>query len=234
MRFKFLQGKGLAVTICLLVALTTAVAHGDTFTSTITSGNDAISPYPGPYGTVTVDLTSSTTATVTFDSGSSGGFTYLFIDTNAADLNVNASTFTATFVSATGPSTGGFASPSFVKFGSGNVDGQGSFNLTTTMFDGTDHASTQIVLDLTNTSGTWASAADVLAATGLDAAAHLVVFNSNSVVNGTQLATGFAGESGGSGASSGSLPGPEPSSLALIGSGLFGFGALLRRRLKKS
>jgi hypothetical protein len=170
---------------------------------------------------VTVNLTSATTAQITFNSGSSGGFTYLFIDGGSADVNVNATSFTDAFVSATGPATGGFQSPSFVSFGSGQVDGIGNFNLTTTMFNGTDHPSNQIVFNITDTSGQWASAASVL--TPSAAAAHVVVFASNNVVNGQQLATGFVGSAGSPSVPDGGV------TLVLLGGVLVGVETLRRK-----
>ncbi|HQT95645.1 MAG TPA: hypothetical protein PK435_13510 [Thermoanaerobaculaceae bacterium] len=52
---------------------------------TLNAGNSALTGYPSPYGTVTVDLTSSTTANLTYKGGSSGQYTYLFGDSGMAD-----------------------------------------------------------------------------------------------------------------------------------------------------
>src|SRR5690349_15657427 len=49
--------------------------------------------YAGPFGTVCVTLTSNTVAKVTFNT--SDATKYLFIDSNVADLNVNATSFQA-------------------------------------------------------------------------------------------------------------------------------------------
>jgi hypothetical protein len=91
-------------------------------------GNNAVGGFPRPYGSVYVSLTGQT-ATITFNAGSSGGFNYLFIDSSSVDVNVNSSSFTEAFVSATGPSTGGFSPPTPANnpFGSGNVDGFGNW-----------------------------------------------------------------------------------------------------------
>src|SRR5438445_5419734 len=80
----------------------------------------------GPYATATVALLTATTATVTFDSLTNGGFIYLMGAVNAVALNVNASTFTA---SATGSnSILGFTPGPYTNGGSGNVAGFGIFN----------------------------------------------------------------------------------------------------------
>jgi hypothetical protein len=48
------------------VLLLPSIARADTIVSTLGTGNSDISGYTGPYGTVTIDLTSSTTADITF------------------------------------------------------------------------------------------------------------------------------------------------------------------------
>jgi VPDSG-CTERM motif len=176
-------------------------AKADT-TYTLSSPNTAVSAYPAPYGTVTVHLTDSTHATVTFNAASSGGYSYLFIDGGAAAVNVRATSWTITTIASVTPATGGFvAQPAGwpQSGGSGNEDGFGVFNQTVNGFDGTDHAMSQISFTLTNTSGTWNNSNVVLIANSqfAFAAAHIVVFNSNNVTNGAQLATGFVATGGG-------------------------------------
>jgi len=77
-----------------LTALFLAFATGvlaDTFTSTLDTGNSAISGFTGPYGSVSVDLTSSTTATITFTSLTNAGNIYLFGDGSirSTDLHIH-------------------------------------------------------------------------------------------------------------------------------------------------
>jgi VPDSG-CTERM motif len=170
-------------------------AKADTFTSDIGSGNTAISAYSGPYANVTITLVNSTTATVTFTSLTNGGNIYLMGDGSSADLNVNASTFSVSGVTST--QLAGFNSGGFLGTSSGNVDGLGSFNLQLNFFDGYTWSKNSISFTLTNTSGTWASASNVLFfnSNGFDAAAHIYVSDGN--VADTALATGFAGETGG-------------------------------------
>ena len=115
------------------------------------------------FGDVCVNLDTSTVATITFTSAAN----YTFVDGNIADVQVNASSFTDAFVSDT---TG--SSPTA---GSKNVNGYGTFNLTWENGAASDHENT-FVFTVTNTSGTWASAADVLTnnGSGFDAAAHVL------------------------------------------------------------
>jgi hypothetical protein len=121
------------------------------------------------FGTVTVGLTGQT-ATITFDSNTS--LDYHFIDSSAAAVQVNASTFTFAILNDT----------SFLNFSSGdNVNGFGTFNLVVNNTDGWADRVDTISFTVTNTSGTlWSSPSDVLAFNGhtqnggpFDAAAHV-------------------------------------------------------------
>ncbi len=165
------------------------------FTSLLNAGNSAVSGFTGPYGTVSINLTSSTTATVTFTSNTVAGNTYLFGDGGSVALNVNATTFSVSNIVGTNAGTG-FTPGPITQGAAGNEDGFGSFNLTLNSFDGFTHSSDTISFTLTNTSGTWASAADVLVnnANGFDAAAHIFVTSAPANASNSALATGFVGE----------------------------------------
>jgi hypothetical protein len=218
-----------------LGTLAAVPASADIINFQLTTPNSAISPYPSPYANVQVNQTGNT-ATITFTSLSSGGFRYLFIDSSIADVNVNASSWTiSNFSDTTAASvypSGGFASTTGpTNGGSGNVDGFGRFNQTTNNPDGTDQALTEVDFKLTDTGGTWTSASNVLTpnGNGAEAAAHIVVFSSTDVVNGSQLATGYvAGNNNGTPI----VNTAEPGSLALLGSALAGLALLFRRRQK--
>jgi hypothetical protein len=164
------------------------------FTSSLNQGNSAISGFAGPYGNVTVVLTSSTTAIVGFTNNTVAGNTYLFGASGAVALNVNATTFSVSNIMGSNSGTGFTPGPFTV--GSGQEDGFGMFNLQISSFDGTGHASSVISFTLTNTSGTWGSPAAVLAfnSNGFDAAAHIFVMTSPANASIITLATGFAGE----------------------------------------
>lgn len=213
-----------------VLTLGASIASAQTFTSTLNAGNSAISGFAGPYGTVGVTL-SGQTATITFTAGTN----VLFGDSSSVDVNINSTSFTDAFVSATGPGTTGFNNPTFVSFGSGQVDGFGTFNLTTDLFDGFTDAATTVIFTVTNTSTTaWGSASDVLTnnANGDDAAAHIFVCGTNGtgstqgacVAGNGATATGFAGE--------GAPAVPEPASMLLFGAGMVYLGRNLRRRNK--
>jgi len=198
----------------LLVGATPALADVATFT--LNTGNSALSGVSGPYGTVMIDLTSSTMATITFTADSG----FLFGGVNAVDANINATSWTISGL--TGTALSGFSGPSLSKTGSGTVDGFGVLNQTFKEFDGFTWA----------LNSTWANAASVLTANGggFDAAAHIFVCGN---VGGTAqgacvqgngaLVTGFATETAG--------VVPEPTTLFLLGSGLCLLGGALRRRL---
>jgi hypothetical protein len=124
-------------------------AKADTVDYTLVTANDS-GLGVGPFGTAHVDRTSSTTATITFTAASG----YLFVDGGSVAVNVNATTWTI----------GGFTSNGdpVSDAHAGNEDGFGSFNQKVSMGSSSNGASI-ISFVLTNTSGTWASASNVLA-----------------------------------------------------------------------
>ena len=207
--------------VCAAFALQSAKA--DIFTSSLNAPNDAISPYTGPYGSVTINLVNSTTATVTFTGATVGGNTFLLGGAQGTDLNVNG-TATASAFSFTQNGTG-FAAPSVQSFGSGQVDGHGDYTLTIDYFDGFAHAFDSVMFTLNATGGTtWGSASDVLTlnADGFDAAAHIFVTSAPANLANGAIATGFAGE----------RPGTVPdggATVALLGLGLTGVAGLRAR-----
>ena len=200
--------------------------HADAFTSQLNAGNSAISGFTGPYGTVTINLTDSKHASVTFTSNTVNNNIYLFGGVNAVALNVNATTFsTSNFVGAN--SGTGFTPGGYTNTGAGNVDGFGSFNLTIRSFDGFTHSADTVSFTLTNVSGTWASADDVLTgnAGGFDAAAHIFVTAFPANASNSALATGFAGEG-----PQGQVP-DGGTTVMLLGAALGALG-MVRRYLK--
>jgi hypothetical protein len=215
----------LAVFACLFT-LGAPPASADTFTFDLGSPNTAISGFAGPYASVLVDLTSPTTATITFTSLTNAGNIYLLGDGGTVDVNVNATSWTLSGITGSNAGTG-FTPGPWSDGGSGNVDGFGDFNQTIDSFDGFTHSSDTISFTLTNTGGTWANAASVLTPNGdgADAAAHIFVTSSPANAANGALATGFAAGPGTT------IPSPEPSSLSMLGIGVLGLLGFARRRL---
>jgi hypothetical protein len=146
--------------------------------------------------------------------------------TDTAGFNING---TASAVVQSYGQLGGFGSPLPMTYGSGNIDGFGSFNFTLADFDGYTHAVTTITFTLTATgSTTWADTSSVLTPNsgGSMAAAHVYpCADTGCDPNGGALETGFAANG---------QHAPEPASIALFGSGLLGLAGLVRRRRKQS
>src|SRR5947209_4321118 len=105
------------------------------------------------------DVDRPTTATVKFTYLTNGGNIYLSGDGGSVDANVNATTFSLDNISGSNGGTG-FPPGPYTQGGTGNIDGHGTFNGQVDSFDGFTHSSDMISFDLTNTSGTWASASD--------------------------------------------------------------------------
>src|SRR5437899_4174393 len=90
---------------CLL-AFTVLQARADSITYDLTTGNSAISGYAGPYGSVTVNRTDSSHATITFVSSTVAGNINLFGDGQSVDVNVNATSWTITGITGSNAGTG--------------------------------------------------------------------------------------------------------------------------------
>ncbi|HEY4379827.1 MAG TPA: hypothetical protein VGN01_05740 [Acidobacteriaceae bacterium] len=188
-------------------------ASADTISYILGTGNSAITPAPySPfYGSVLVNRTSTTTATITFTADAG----YMIFDSGAAAVNLNATTWSLSSLS--GTLFSGAATPQPTSGGSGQEDGFGNFNQTFTQMDGYNDAMTAFSFIVTDTSGTWSSAANVLTGNsqGNLVAAHIGICNvdpctSGGAAGGFFSSTGFAGETG-------SVISPEPRSLWLLG-----------------
>jgi hypothetical protein len=189
------------------------------FIFNLSTGNPAISGFSGPYATVDVHLVDATNATITFTSLTNSGNIYLFGDGSSVGVNVNAASWTLGTV--TGANSGtGFSPGPYSDAGSQNVDGHGIFNQTIDSFGGYTHSSDTVSFTLSDTAGTWTSAANVLTANshGFLAAAHIFVTEFPADASNGALATGFAAGV------------PEPGTLGLVALGTLGLLAAMRKR----
>jgi len=185
----------------------------------------------GPYVSVTVNRTSTTTATLTFMSLTNSGNIYLLGDGGSAGANINATTFTVANITGTNAGTG--FTPGPFSTDSGNEDGFGPFNLKITSFDGFTHSSDTISFDVTSTSGpVWNTASDVLTpnANNAVAAAHIFVTSSPADASNGAVITGFAAGNGNRGPNVETTPAPP--GVVLLGTGivLLGLVGWSRRR----
>lgn len=209
------------------LSLVAASAKADLITYSLDNGNSDINPgYAPPYGTVQVDLTDPTHATITFSSDVIGGNIYLFGGAQCVDVNVNATSWMLSPVVGNNSGTG-FSASSLSDGGSGNVDGRGSFDQTIDAFDGYTHSSDTVTFTLTDTSGTWASASSVLAtnSNGNYAAAHIFVTSSPANAANGALVTGYAGSDTSITPLTGSVP-DGGSTVILLGSAMMSLASI--------
>jgi hypothetical protein len=207
-----MRSKILAAAAASALALTIGTAASALTTYTIGTGNSAISGFPGPYGTVGVTLTNNTTANIVFTSNTPQ---FWFLGAQAADVNVNATSWTLSNLLENGAGTAS-------NGGSNQADGAGFFNQTIDLTDGFTDRASSISFTLTNTSGTWGSDSTVLIGNNLGntVAAHIGVCT-------TSPCTGFAATGFGTNTGGGI---PEPATWAMMIVGFGGIGAMMRRR----
>ena len=212
MRMNLLAAAAAASTL----ALTFGTAASALTTFTLGLGNVGLNGFPPPYGTVNVTLTDATHANISFVSATPQ---YFFLGAQAADVNVNATTWTLSALLENGAGT-------ISNGGAAQVDGWGSFNQTTDQTDGFTDRSSAISFTLTNTSGTWASDSLVLTpnASGNTVGAHI---GACADAGCTSFATtGFA--------TNGSAPIPEPATWGMMLAGFFGMGSILRMQRRRA
>jgi hypothetical protein len=154
----------------VLVGLGARPARADMIFYNLTTYN--VSGFTGPFAEVTVNLTSPTTAKITFDSLQNGGYTYLFHSQGAAGINTNGAATISNITATNAFSVLGFSTPVASDGGSGTEDGFGNFSNTITLDDGFQHSASEISFTLTKSSGTWSSAADV---TAINNKGHILV-----------------------------------------------------------
>ena len=200
-----------------LLALSTSSAWADIETYSLSIGNSGINGTPGPYATVTVDRTSSTTATLTFDALS--GF---FFTGGAAAVGAN-------FASAVTVGTiTGTPSQAYTASGSQQFDGFGDQNTTINAPNGAfSKRSSEISFTVTLNSGTWTTVADLLTnnSDGHQVAADIGVCNAGCTAFSS---TGYATADGGGTISQV----PEPTMISVL-TGLGGLLAFIAFRVRR-
>jgi len=212
----------LGIALAFVVSLGASSASADLINFDLGTGNAAISGFPGPYEHVVVNLADATHATITFTSLTNSGNIYLMGGQGAVAVNVNAASWTLGTITGSNAGTG-FTPGPWSDAGAGNEDGFGSFNQTIDSFDGYTHSSDKIIFDITNTSGTWASASNVLIGNSgnFTAAAHVFVTSSPANASNGAIATGFA--------TNGPVSTPEASSTLLLSLALIGVAIVAKK-----
>src|SRR5262249_37331442 len=97
-----------SVVLASFLAVTVGVsdASADVYNFSLTNPNSALSGLSGPFGEVSINLTNSTHATVTFTSDIVGSNVYLFGDGSSVGLNVNSTSFSVSGISCGNSGTG--------------------------------------------------------------------------------------------------------------------------------
>jgi len=205
------------------------------------TSNDLNASGAGPYGNVTVNLTSPTTATFTFQAAAGFSFGDMGANINATDFSSSAVSFTALASDSQTPS---YTTCINCAGGQGQLDGFGNFSLIEN--DQPNGFSSSVItasFTITDLSGTWSTVNSVLTPNDLNHEVASHAFNIASDGSSFFDTNGGPGTCTGAGCSPPPPPPPpptdtpEPMSLFLLGTGLVGLGvanASRRRRNNKA
>jgi hypothetical protein len=212
----------LAVSILVALLAMSGPASADIVHYTINLPNVGLSGFSPPYADVKVDRTGLHNATITFTSDTTSGKTFLMGDLKAADVNVNAASWT--IVCCTQHHLTGFINGALGSGGLATVNGFGVFNQTVNSGGAYDRSHDMISFRLINTSASvWLTAGSVLKdnALGHPVAIHAFACTPSpcTPAPASHVGTGYATV-------------PESASLLLLGSGLAGIGLLQWKRRK--
>jgi VPDSG-CTERM motif len=179
--------KYIAAVVIALAGFGLQQAKAD-FISRLTNGDPSLNRvgFHGSYAFIVVHLEDSDTATIKFFANTAAGFAFVGGAGRPAMHAVGVVVKTPPGPAGVTPT---IVSPTagFIGFMADHMGDQGPMGVIADYMDSTPIS--KIVFTLTNDSGTWGSASDVLAlnTTGRDAAAHILVLANPSI-------TGFAGE----------------------------------------
>lgn len=172
----------------------------------------------GPFATMSVDLTSLTTAVITLTGDSNGTYQYLIgDDSQALALNIDATNASVSGISATylPGFTANTYTPKYYFASPQGYDSLGYFNLNINGSGaGYDTAATEISFTVTDLSGSWGSAYEVLTSQGNDYG-HDVGLPWYACPLSDCTASPTLSEDGHG--TAGAAPVPEPASIALLG-----------------
>lgn len=222
----------LALGLAVGVALAASGAAADTISYSLRASDRAA--FDGALGTLTVDLTSPTTAFVTIDALDSGKLSSLVDGAGAVGVNVNG-VFT---VDNTSASNGAGGTASSMSEMARHLHGSGPFNLWLSSARASAHSPTEIGFALTAVGGnSWTSAAQVLMPNDKGQIAAIRIppcHNGDAACVERHRGKGIAAFA--SGATPDVAPVaaiPIPAAAWLFGSGLLGLMAVARRHIKK-
>ena len=226
----FLPTVAAAVAIGLTLAANNAAA--DTISYALTNSNRAA--LAGPFAQLTVDLTSPTTAIVTVDALDHGSLKFLMSGAGTVGVNVNGA-FSVDDLNASNAATGMNSAPMSDER-ERHSRRFGSFNA---WLSSPAHSSTEMSFGLTAVGGnSWNSAPQVLMPNGKGqvAAIHLLACpTGDSTCVGQHRGQGIAAFAGSADPDATPIVStPIPAAAWLFGSGLLGFIAIARRRVKTS